>query len=364
MFNPDDSRWMAQALHLAEQGLYTTSPNPRVGCVLVKDGQPIGTGWHQRAGQPHAEVYALREAADAARGATAYVTLEPCSHQGRTPPCADALLAAGVARVVVAMQDPNPLVAGKGIAKLRAAGVRVELGLMEAAARELNLGFVMRMTRGTPWLRSKVGMSLDGRTALANGASQWITSDAARQDVQHWRARSCAVLTGINTILKDDAQLNVRTLTTTRQPLRVVLDSQLRLSPQAKVLSGGGTLIYTAQSKGYQRSWLEQAGATVCVMPNRTGQIDLSAMLRDLAQRGCNEVLLEAGSTLNGALLSAGLVDELLLYVAPQLLGDLARGMASLGELNNLAQRVELQWQDVRQVGKDLRIQAKVKNNA
>lgn len=363
MFNPDDSGWMAQALHLAAQGLYTTSPNPRVGCVLVKAGQQIGGGWHQRAGQPHAEVYALREAADAAQGATAYVTLEPCSHQGRTPPCAEALIAAGVARVVVAMQDPNPLVSGKGIEKLRAAGIRVDCGLMEAAARELNQGFVMRMTRGTPWLRSKVGMSLDGRTALANGASQWITGDAARQDVQHWRARSCAVLTGINTILKDDAQLNVRTITTTRQPLRVVLDSRLRIPPQAKVLLGEGTLIYTAQSKGYRCSLLEQAGATVCVMPDSAGRIDLVAMLHDLAQRGCNEVLVEAGSTLNGALLRAGLVDELLLYLAPQLLGDMARGMASLGELNTLAQRVELQWQDVRQVGKDLRIQAKVKNN-
>ena len=397
---------MAQALKLAEQGLYSTSPNPRVGCVLVKDEKMIGSGWHQRAGEPHAEVYALREAGDAAHGATAYVTLEPCAHQGKTPPCADALIAAGVARVVMAVQDPNPLVSGKGIAKLRAAGITVECGLMEAAARELNVGFFARMTRGTPWLRSKIAMSLDGRTALANGVSQWITGDAARQDVQHWRARSCAVLTGINTILVDDAQLNVRTLELTsppfakggwegfRQPLRVVLDSQLRMPLTSKILhslpslaSGitsdlagvvgqpsrmasssirgvggeGSFLIYTATQQPEKISALEKSGATVIVLPNQNGQIDLPAMLQNLAQRGINEVLVEAGSMLNGALLRAGLVDELVLYLAPQLFGDMARGMANLGELTQLDQRVELQWQDVRQVGNDLRIVVKVK---
>src|SRR5512135_2037899 len=233
MLGAIDSQWMARALCLAERGLYTTSPNPRVGCVLVKDGRVIGEGWHERAGEPHAEVHALRAAGEAARGATAYVTLEPCSHHGRTPPCADALIAAKVARVVSAMQDPNPLVAGQGLKKLSAAGIETDCGLMEAAARELNIGFISRMTRGTPWVRSKIAASLDGRTALANGASKWITGEAARRDVQHWRARSCAVLTGIGTVLADDPQLNVR-MASSRQPLRVLLDSQLRIAPEAK----------------------------------------------------------------------------------------------------------------------------------
>jgi diaminohydroxyphosphoribosylaminopyrimidine deaminase/5-amino-6-(5-phosphoribosylamino)uracil reductase len=347
---------MAQALRLAERGLYGTSPNPRVGCVLVRDGDVVGTGWHRRAGEPHAEVHALREAGEAARGATAYVTLEPCSHHGRTPPCAEALVEARVARVVVAVQDPNPQVAGEGIARLRAAGIAVESGLMETAARELNAGFFARMTRGMPWVRSKIAMSLDGRTALGNGKSQWITGDAARQDVQRWRARSCAVLTGINTVLADDARLNVREIEMPRQPLRVVLDSQLRIPLEARVLIGGGVLIYTAMRDAEKSAALEQAGASVCVLPDGKGQVDLPAMLRDLAQRGCNEVLVEAGSILNGALLRTGLVDELLLYVAPQLLGDAARGMAQLGELTSLDQRVNLKWQDMRQVGNDLRI--------
>jgi diaminohydroxyphosphoribosylaminopyrimidine deaminase/5-amino-6-(5-phosphoribosylamino)uracil reductase len=351
---------MAQALRLAERGLYTTSPNPRVGCVLVKDGAVIGEGWHERAGEPHAEVHALRAAGEAAKGATAYVTLEPCSHHGRTPPCADALIAAGVARVVVAVQDPNPQVAGQGIEKLRAAGIVVECGLMEAAARELNVGFFARMTRGTPWVRSKIAMSLDGRTALANGVSQWITGEAARLDVQRWRARSCAVLTGIGTVLADDAQLNVREVTTSRQPLRVVLDSQLRMPLDARILYGGDVLIYAAADEANKAVVLRDLGAEVTVLRDGGGQVDLVAVLRDLGARGINEVLTEAGSTLNGALLRAGLVDELVLYVAPQLLGDAARSMAQLGELNSLEQRVNLKWQDVRQVGNDLRILAKV----
>ena len=243
---------MARALRLAERGLCTTSPNPRVGCVLVDNGEPVGEGWHERAGEPHAEVLALSAAGAAARGATAYVTLEPCSHHGRTPPCADALIAAGVARVVVAVQDPNPKVAGEGIAKLRAAGITVECGLMEAAARELNIGFFARMTRGMPWLRSKIAMSLDGRTALANGVSKWITGEAARLDVQHWRARSCAVLTGIATVLADDARLNVRDITTGRQPLRVVLDSKLRMPLTARMLQGSCERV-AAETPGTQR---------------------------------------------------------------------------------------------------------------
>ena len=365
---------MAQALRLAERGLYTTSPNPRVGCVLVRDGKVVGEGWHERAGEPHAEVHALRAAGDAARATTAYVTLEPCSHHGRTPPCADALIEAGVARVVVAVQDPNPQVAGQGIAKLRAAGIEVECGLMEAAARELNIGFFTRMTRGTPWVRSKIAASLDGRTALANGESQWITGAAARQDVQHWRARSCVVLTGIGTVLADDPQLNVRELATTRQPLRAVVDTGLRLPPDAQFLNllpspargrgaggEGGVVVYTATRDAQKIAVLEQAGARVVVLPDASGSVDTAAVLCDLAARGCNEVLVEAGSKLNGALLQTGSVDELVLYLAPQLLGDMARGMARLGELTSLKQRVELEWQDVRHVGKDLRIVAKIR---
>jgi len=362
MFTGSDSRWMAQALQLADRGLYSASPNPRVGCVLVVDDELVGSGWHQRTGAPHAEVYALREAGNKARGATAYVTLEPCSHHGKTPPCADALIAAGVARVVVAVQDPNPKVAGAGIAKLSAAGITVECGLMEMIARDLNIGFISRMTRGTPWVRSKIAMSLDGRSALANGASKWITGEASRRDVQHWRARSCAVLTGIDTVLADDARLNVRDIETERQPLRVVLDSQLRMPITARMLQSGGVLIYTAIDDAGKMRTLEESGATIIMLPDGSGQIDLPAMLHDLAQRGCNEVLLEAGSTLNGAMLRAGLVDELVLYVAPQLLGDRARGMVQLGELTALDQSANLKWQDMRQVGDDLRITAKVQN--
>jgi diaminohydroxyphosphoribosylaminopyrimidine deaminase/5-amino-6-(5-phosphoribosylamino)uracil reductase len=358
-----DSRWMARALQLAAQGLDTTTPNPRVGCVLVKGDGIVGEGWHRRAGEPHAEVHALRAAGTEARGATAYVTLEPCSHHGRTPPCADALIAAGVVRVVCAMQDPNPQVAGQGIARLRAAGIAVENGLMEAAARELNIGFVSRMTRGTPWLRSKIAASLDGRTALANGTSQWITGAAARQDVQHWRARSCAVLTGIGTVLADDPQLNVR-IDTERQPLRVVLDSTLRMAPAARMLQSGNVLVCTASRDVGKRAALERQGAEVLLLADAAGRVDLAAVLHELARRGINEVLVEAGRELNGALLQAGLVDELLLYLAPQMLGDAARGMADLGELLRLEQRVELAWRDVRRVGDDLRITAEVKSGA
>jgi diaminohydroxyphosphoribosylaminopyrimidine deaminase/5-amino-6-(5-phosphoribosylamino)uracil reductase len=358
--NAADSQWMAQALRLAERGLYTTSPNPRVGCVLVRENSVLGEGWHERAGEPHAEVHALRAAGTLARGATAYITLEPCSHHGRTPPCADALIAAGVSRVIAAMQDPNPLVAGQGLQKLRAAGIEVECGLMETAARELNIGFVSRMTRGTPWVRSKIAASLDGCTALANGTSKWITGAAARRDVQHWRARSCAVLTGISTVLADDPQLNVREINNGRQPLRVVLDSELRISPKAKILQGEQTLIYTASSDAAKQQAIKVCGADVVAVAGADGKVDLSAVLRDLGQRGINEVLVEAGRTLNGALLKAGLVDELVLYLAPQLLGDAARGLADLGELTQLQQRVALQWNDVRQVGNDLRVVAKI----
>jgi len=356
-----DSQWMARALQLAQRGLLTATPNPRVGCVLVKNGKNIGEGWHVRAGEPHAEVHALRAAGAAAQGATAYVTLEPCSHHGRTPPCAEALIEAGVARVVCAMQDPNPRVAGQGFAMLRAAGIAVECGLMEAAARDLNIGFVSRMTRGLPFVRSKIAASLDGRTALANGVSQWITGAAARVDVQHWRARSCALVTGIGTVLADDPQLNVR-IATERQPLRVVLDSALRMPPTARMLQGGRVLVCTASQDAGKRAALERQGAEVLLLPVTAGQVDLPAVLRELARRGINEVLVEAGKTLNGALLRAGLVDELLLYLAPQLLGDAARGLADLGELTQLEQRVGLVWQEVRHVGGDMRITVRIRH--
>jgi len=357
--NATDSQWMARALRLAERGLYTTSPNPRVGCVLVKKGKVVGEGWHERAGEPHAEVHALRAAGKAAQGATAYVTLEPCSHHGRTPPCADALIASGVARVVAAIQDPNPQVAGEGVAKLRAAGIEAECGLMETATRDLNVGFFSRMTRGTPWVRSKIAASLDGRTALANGTSKWITGDAARRDVQHWRARSCAVLTGVGTVLADDPQLNVRGIITERQPLRVVVDSQLRTPRGARIVSAG-TLIYTAVFDEEKRAVLQARGAEVVTMSGSDRQVDLPRVLDDLGRRGINEVLVEAGRTLNGRLMQAGLVDELVLYLAPKLLGDAALGMADMGELTRLQQGVVLNWQDVRQVGGDLRLVAKI----
>jgi diaminohydroxyphosphoribosylaminopyrimidine deaminase/5-amino-6-(5-phosphoribosylamino)uracil reductase len=360
-FSATDHAMMARALRLAERGAFTTKPNPMVGCVIARDDVVVGEGWHQRAGEPHAEIHALSMAAAAAQGATAYVTLEPCSHHGRTPPCADALIAAKVARVVVAVQDPNPLVAGQGISRMRAAGIAVECGLMEVAARELNIGFFTRMTHGMPWVRSKIAASLDGRTALSNGESKWITGADARADVQHWRARSCAVLTGIGTVLADDPQLNVRGIETTRQPVRVVVDSYLRLSPAARILGSGSVVVYTATQDAHKIAALEQAGARVSVLPDANGRVDLPAALRDLAASGCNEVLTEAGSALNGALLQAGLVDELVLYLAPQLLGDAARGLAALGELTSLDQRVKLEWQDVRHVGKDLRIVARVK---
>jgi diaminohydroxyphosphoribosylaminopyrimidine deaminase / 5-amino-6-(5-phosphoribosylamino)uracil reductase len=363
--NAADSQWMARALQLAQRGLYTTRPNPCVGCVLVKNGLIVGEGWHERAGEPHAEVHALRMAGAVARGATAYVTLEPCSHVGRTPPCADALIEAGVARVVAAVMDPNPQVSGQGLEKLRMAGIAVECGLMEDQARELNIGFFTRMARGMPWVRSKIAASLDGRTALANGASQWITGEDARRDVHHWRARSCAVLTGIGTILDDDARLNVRDIDNAHQPKRVVVDSYLRLPLSARILdrntAGGDVLVYTATQDAEKTAALQQSGVQVSVMPDAHGRVDLDAMLLDLAEKGCNEALVEAGSKLTGALLKAGLVDELILYLAPQLLGDMAHGIAALGELSSLDQRIELEWRDIRHIGTDLRVMAKIR---
>jgi diaminohydroxyphosphoribosylaminopyrimidine deaminase / 5-amino-6-(5-phosphoribosylamino)uracil reductase len=359
MFTPADHEHMAQALRLAEQGLYTTMPNPRVGCVIVRDGQVVGEGWHQRAGTPHAEIHALQAAGECAKGATAYVTLEPCSHHGRTPPCAEALVEAGVVRVVAAMRDPNPLVAGNGFAILELAGISSMSGLLEQQALELNPGFVSRMTRGRPWVRVKTASSLDGKTALSNGTSCWITGEAARRDVHHLRARSCAVLTGIGTVLADDPQLNVRHVATMRQPMRVVVDSQLRMAPTAKMLAEGNVLIATASQDQARSAQLTAAGAEVLVLPNVAGQVDLSALLAELGRREINELMVEAGCILNGALLAAGLVDELVMYVAPLLLGDRARGLFALPELTEMSQRVELDIQETTMVGRDLRIRAR-----
>lgn len=350
---------MAQALRLAEQGLYTTTPNPRVGCVLIRDGRLVGAGWHEKAGQPHAEVHALREAGESARGATAYVTLEPCSHHGRTPPCAEALIAAGVVRVVAAMEDPNPQVAGQGLALLRQAGIQTAVGLMESDARELNIGFHSRMTRQRPWLRLKVAASLDGKTALNNGQSQWITGPDARRDAHAWRARSCAMLTGIGTVRDDDPSLTVREVPTTRQPWRVVVDSRLETPLTAKVLRGGQVLIACAIEDSQRTEALRQRGAEVVVLPNGSGKVDLAALLLELGRRGINEVMAEAGFKLNGSLLRENCVDELLIYQAPILLGDAAQGMFDLPELQQLAGRRELDIRDLRKVGRDLRFLAR-----
>jgi diaminohydroxyphosphoribosylaminopyrimidine deaminase/5-amino-6-(5-phosphoribosylamino)uracil reductase len=364
VFSAADHEAMARALRLAERGLWTTSPNPRVGCVLMRDGLVVGEGWHARAGEPHAEVHALRVAGARARGATAYVTLEPCSHFGRTPPCAQALLDAGVVRVVAAMEDPNPLVAGQGLAALRAGGIQVDAGLLADAARELNLGFVSRMTRGRPWVRVKLAASLDGRTALAGGESQWITGAEARRDGHRFRARACAILSGIGTVELDDPQLSVREVDTERQPWRVVVDGGLRLSPQARVLHGGGTLVVCGAAAdtvpAAHRNALLAAGAEILRLPGDGGHVDLPALLHELARRGCNELHVEAGGRLAGALLARGLVDELLLYLAPCLIGDTGRGLFAIPELASLADRPQLAIRDLRLVGSDLRLLARL----
>ena len=363
MISPADQAHMAQALRLAKRGLYSTSPNPRVGCVIVRDGVVVGEGWHQRAGEAHAEVNALQQAGTAARGATAYVTLEPCSHHGRTPPCTEALLAAGIRRVVAAMADPNPLVAGRGLAQLQAAGVAVDVGLMADEAHELNIGFVSRMTRKRPWVRLKAAASLDGKTALQNGESQWITGPQARQDGHCWRARACAILSGIGTVRKDDPQLNVRGVDTSRQPLKVIVDSRLELSPAARLLEVGNVLLVSAGQAvaevAERAAALRERGAEILDLPDGKGRVDLHALLHELAQRGLNEVHVEAGSRLNGALLAAGLVDEVLLYLAPCLLGDTAQGLFALPALESLAGKHRLAIREVKQFGDDLRVLAR-----
>ena len=360
MFSAADHEYMAHALRLAQRGLNSTMPNPRVGCVVVRDGLVVGEGWHERAGEPHAEVHALRRAGEQARGATAYVTLEPCSHYGRTPPCAGALIEAGVGRVIAAMRDPNPQVSGNGLAMLELAGIPSAVGLLESEARELNLGFVSRMSRGRPWLRLKVAASLDGKTALNNGVSQWITGPEARRDAHRWRARSCAMLTGIGTVLADDPSLTVRDVPSDRQPLRVVLDSGLNTPPTAKMLGdGGAVLIVTSSGDAARIEALRQCGAEVLVLPSRDCRVDLELVLQELGRRGLNEVTVEAGKVLNGALLEAGLVDEVVMYLAPMLFGDMARGMFGLPEIEAMERRQDLEIRDVRMIGRDMRIVAR-----
>ena len=354
-----DRAHMARALALAGRGLYTTTPNPRVGCVIAKEGVAIAEGFHARPGEPHAEIVALNQAREQgrdARGATLYVTLEPCNHYGRTPPCVDAIVSAGIARVVAAMPDPNPA-AAHGAERLRASGVTVDLGLLASDARELNIGFVSRMARGIPWVRTKIAVTLDGRSALANGVSQWITGPEARADGHAWRARACAVLTGAGTIVQDNPRLTVRDVETTRQPLRVVLDRQAETPATARVFEGGSVLVVTAGARNPR--WPSNVEALA--LADGSGRIDLPAMLRSLAGRGINELHVEAGARLNGALLDGGLVDELLLYVAPSIVGDPARGMFERGAaLSSLAARVPVEWQSIERIGTDLRVIARV----
>ena len=366
-----DAAYMARALQLAAHGLMTTGVNPRVGCVLVKDGQVIGEGWHERAGEAHAEVMALSDArrrGHEAKGATAYVTLEPCAHQGKTPPCAEALINAGVSRVVAAMEDPNPLVAGKGFARLQAAGILVAAPLMASESEALNVGFVKRMRTGLPWVRLKMAGSLDGRSALANGQSQWITGPEARADGHRFRARAQAIITGVGTVIEDDPNLTVRDVAlpigqsgqtvALAAPLRVVLDSHLRMPVTARILQGG-CLVATASNDAVKMDALCAAGAEVLCVPDTHGRVDLSALFRALADRGVNEVHVEGGARLSGVLLKAGLVDELLAYMAPCILGSEARGWFDDLNLTTLDQKIALRFQDVRMIGANLRIVAR-----
>jgi diaminohydroxyphosphoribosylaminopyrimidine deaminase / 5-amino-6-(5-phosphoribosylamino)uracil reductase len=362
-FTPADHAAMREALALAGQAVGLTEPNPRVGCVILDaHGQVIGRGHTQQAGGPHAEVMALRDAAargHATGGATAYVTLEPCSHHGRTPPCCDALLAAGIARVVSAVADPNPLVAGQGLARLQARGVQVDPGLLGDAARELNIGFFSRMVRGRPWVRLKAATSLDGHTALDNGVSQWITGEAARTDGHAWRKRAGAVLTGVGTVLDDNPRLDVRLVDTAKQPLRVVIDSRLDMPPTARILDAPGqVLVYAAAPEAARIDALATTGAEVILRPGPAGKVDLPAVLADLAQRGINELHVEAGHKLNGSFVREGLVDEYLLYLAPKLLGT-GRSLAAFGPLERLEDAAALRFHAVDRVGDDLRVIAR-----
>lgn len=360
MFSNLDRQMMQRALALAERGLYTTMPNPRVGCVIVRDGKIVGEGFHERAGGPHAEVNALRAAGESARGATLYVTLEPCSHHGRTPPCVDSIIDAGVAHVIAAMQDPNPLVSGEGVAALRAAGIDCRVGLLETESRELNPGFVSRMSFGRPWVRLKVAASLDGKTALANGQSQWITGPEARQDGHRFRARACAILSGAGTVRADNPQLTVRDVDGAGHPLKVLVDSRLDVSPDARIFEAGRTLVFAAVSDPDRVAALQSVGAEIVLLPNAQGKVDLGAMMQELARRECNEVHIEGGFKLNGSLLREGLVDELLIYYASSLIGASPMGMFDLPAIEDLAHVRRVVVHDVRRIGGDFRVLARI----
>lgn len=360
-FTLADHDYMARALRLARRGLYTAHPNPRVGCIIVNSCAVVGEGWHRKSGGAHAEVNALNESGEKARGGKAYVTLEPCSHHGKTPPCVDALINAGIAEVVVAMIDPNPKVTGAGIVELQNAGIKVTTGLMQAEARALNKGFISRVERGRPFVRLKVAASLDGRTAMASGESQWITGEAARKDVQRLRASSGAVMTGVSTVIADDPSLTVRDPSIDHgdlQPLRVILDGELKMQSSARMLGAPGkTLVFCTDDR--RRSVLEKAGAEIQIATEVAGRVDLLSVMRKLAEFEINDLLVEAGPTLAGSLLSAGLVDELVIYQAPHMMGSETRGMVTTPEWLALEQRLALEIVDVRKIGRDIRILAR-----
>lgn len=364
MYCAQDETFMQQALALAAKGMYSTTPNPRVGCVLVKDQLVVGQGWHERAGLDHAETIALRQAGPhRAHGATAYITLEPCSHHGKTPPCADALIAAGIRQVIVAMQDPNPLVAGSGLQKLRDAGIDVRCGLYAEEATDLNIGFVKRMTTGLPWVRVKSAASIDGRTALPDGTSQWITSADARNDGHHWRARACAVLTGIGTLRKDNPRMSVRALQTPRQPLKVVVDTRFEADLQAAIFADGHALVAVCVNldlPAYQQKAqaLRDRGVEVIQLPREAGsnKVDLAALIAELGQRGLNEIHVEAGAQLSGAMMRLGLVDEWLIYQAPIFLGEGRPLAAGVGPWSSIDDAPRWRWKDAQLIGDALRV--------
>ncbi len=374
MWTASDHQYMSRAIQLARRGLYSTDPNPRVGCVIVKDDVVLSEGWHQKAGQPHAEIEALNNAiknnaSENVKGATCYVTLEPCAHHGRTPPCTESLVNAGIRKVIAAAIDPNPLVAGKGLQQLKEAGIETASGLMEAQATELNPGFAMRMQQGRPFVRCKLAMSLDGKTALSNGDSKWISSAESRMDVQKLRARSSAIMTGIGTVIADDPSMNVRLTESSewakhgRQPLRVILDSELEISPEAKILNVAGDVIIFHQSNNEDRQkQLENKGAELVTIDEARGADFLNQALNYLAtKKEINEILLETGSTLAGEMLQAGLIDELIIYIAPALLGQDAKDLFQLPLLDNMSDRISLAFSDIRTIGKDIRIKATIK---
>jgi diaminohydroxyphosphoribosylaminopyrimidine deaminase/5-amino-6-(5-phosphoribosylamino)uracil reductase len=356
-----DHQFMAEAIRLAERGLYTTDPNPRVGCVITQGTEVVGRGWHVRTGEPHAEINALQDTGKNAAGGTAYVTLEPCCHHGRTPPCSDALIKNKISRVVIGMADPNPNVSGNGIQQLVKAGIEVEVGLLEQQAQNLNPGFIKRMRTGCPYVRSKLAMSLDGRTAMADGESKWITSSEAREDVHRWRARSSAIVTGVGTILADDPSMTARIEENVVMPLRVIVDTNLSTPLSAKILKQpGSTIVMTCSDDDDAIEQLQSAGAKIIQIARHHNMVNLAAVMDKLGEMEINEVLLETGATLSGAMLEQGLIDEMIFYMAPSLLGDEARGLFRLPAIKNMSDRIELTVNDIRPVGRDWRISVKV----